>query len=122
MIELLIRLAPILLASAAAYLLASVQQQRKSKPTPRRPYRPTTSTRRSSASATYKPQSVAKSPRVRVPTNQELEKEKQLLSSLGGDRATAIRLLKYTYQNHPDRGYQWCLEKTISDLLRDRRS
>ncbi len=94
MIELLIRLAAFLMACAAIYLIAQARSPRR---------------RRKS------------SKRVRVSAaHQELEN--QLLILVGGSRETLVRLLKHTYQSHPKRSYQWCLEKTIRDLERDRRS
>jgi hypothetical protein len=144
MVELFIRLAAIIMACAAIYLIVQlaslIQEQSKGyKPAARRleqlrknrrievdpppqGYRPAPSPRRSPSTISYSPQPTTTNfPCVRVSaTHQELES--QLLTMLGGNRETAIRLLKHTYHCHPERGYQWCLEKAISDLLRDRRS
>jgi len=46
---------------------------------------------------------------------------KRLLILVGGDTATARRLLRNINQRHPGRSVDWCLEKAIHDLDRDRR-
>ncbi len=159
MVELFIRLAAIIMACAAIYLIVQLaslirsqrkgyrsadrrlEQLRKNRrlesDLPQRSYRPAPSSRRSASSsaglrlasltlspstASYSPQpTTVNFPRVRVSaTHQELES--QLLTMLGGNRETAIRLLKHTHHSHPAQDYQWCLEKAIGDLLRDRRS
>ena len=48
--------------------------------------------------------------------------DKQLLTMLGGDKKTALRLLRNARKNHPGRSYLWYHEKVIRDLSRDRRS
>ena len=47
--------------------------------------------------------------------------ESKLLSMLQGDVATAKRLYRLTKTNNPIESKEWCLEKTIFDLKRDRR-
>ena len=47
--------------------------------------------------------------------------ESKLLSMLQGDVATAKRLYRLTKTNNPIESKEWCLEKTIFDLERDRR-
>ncbi len=46
---------------------------------------------------------------------------KRLLVLVGGDTATARRLLRNINQRYPGRSVDWCLEKAIHDLDRDRR-
>ncbi|MEG3439362.1 hypothetical protein V0288_19705 [Pannus brasiliensis CCIBt3594] len=48
--------------------------------------------------------------------------ERQLLSMVGGDRAVATRLLLNIRFKHPQKSKNWCYEKVIYDLQRDRRS
>jgi replication-associated recombination protein RarA len=50
------------------------------------------------------------------------ETEKQLLRLLNGDRRTALRLVENMKLRNPDKTEQWCWEKVIFDLQRDRRS
>lgn len=45
-----------------------------------------------------------------------------LLRLVGGNRATAERLLQQVRQRYPGRSEQWYWEKAIYDLQRDRRS
>lgn len=45
----------------------------------------------------------------------------RLLTLLNGDFHAAERLIVYTRNRHPNRPLNWCLEKTIHDLERDRR-
>lgn len=47
--------------------------------------------------------------------------ESKLLTMLQGDVATAKRLYRLTKTNNPIESKEWCLEKTIFDLERDRR-
>jgi hypothetical protein len=49
------------------------------------------------------------------------ETQKKLLTLLNGDATTAQRLLKQVRITHPGRSEQWCWEKVIYDLERDRR-
>lgn len=58
-------------------------------------------------------------PRVRFPKHVPLESRLTML--LNGDKATAQRLIGSTRRNHPNRSEQWCQEKAIHDLERDRR-
>jgi hypothetical protein len=46
---------------------------------------------------------------------------KQLLRLVGGDTNTARRLLRNINSRNPGRSVDWCLEKAIHDLERDRR-
>jgi|GEM_PF-3541348 len=47
--------------------------------------------------------------------------DKKLLIMLGGDKKTALRLLRNARKNNPGRSYLWYHEKVILDLERDRR-
>lgn len=47
---------------------------------------------------------------------------KELLRLLHDDRNTANRLLSQVRKNNPNRSVNWCVEKVIYDLERDRRS
>lgn len=47
--------------------------------------------------------------------------ESKLLTMLQGDVTTAKRLYRLTKTNNPTESKEWCLEKTIFDLERDRR-
>lgn len=46
----------------------------------------------------------------------------QRLIRMAGNKKTAARLFNQTKRNNPDRSPSWCMEKTIWDLERDRRS
>jgi hypothetical protein len=46
--------------------------------------------------------------------------ENELLGLLRQDTPTAKRLIKQQHRLNPKRSYQWCLEKVIWDLERDR--
>ncbi len=48
--------------------------------------------------------------------------QKKLLRLLHDDRDTANRLLSQVKRNNPNRPINWCVEKVIYDLERDRRS
>lgn len=45
---------------------------------------------------------------------------RQLLSLLHNDHQAAERLINQVQQKHPDRSIDWCVEKAIYDLQRDR--
>ncbi len=45
----------------------------------------------------------------------------ELLMLVNGDMATARRLLRNVNRSNPGRSVDWCLEKAIHDLERDRR-
>jgi hypothetical protein len=45
---------------------------------------------------------------------------KELLILVNGDTATARRLLRNVNRSNPGRSVNWCLEKAIYDLERDR--
>ena len=47
--------------------------------------------------------------------------QSRLLVLLNGDRKTAERLLEQVQAANPDRSAEWCLDKVIYDLKRDRR-
>lgn len=47
--------------------------------------------------------------------------ESKLLTMLQGDVTTAKRLYRLTKTNNPTESKEWCLEKIIFDLERDRR-
>lgn len=47
--------------------------------------------------------------------------QSRLLVLLNGDRKTAERLLEQVQVANPDRSAEWCLDKVIYDLKRDRR-
>lgn len=46
--------------------------------------------------------------------------QKKLLLLLNGDRKTATRLMKLAKARNPQRSVDWCAEKVIFDLQRDR--
>jgi hypothetical protein len=46
--------------------------------------------------------------------------EKKLLSMLAGDRTAAQRLVAHVRQRNPGQGEEWCWQKAIADLERDR--
>jgi len=46
--------------------------------------------------------------------------QKKLLLLLNGDRHTANRLIGLAKSRNPDRSIDWCVEKVIFDLERDR--
>jgi hypothetical protein len=45
---------------------------------------------------------------------------RQLLTLVQGDAAAADRLVKYEQNRNPDRSVDWCVEKAIWQLQRDR--
>jgi hypothetical protein len=47
---------------------------------------------------------------------------KRLLSLVGGNAAVAQRLVSDVQRRNPDRTEQWCWEKAIYDVERDRRA
>ncbi|MBD2019412.1 hypothetical protein H6F43_04335, partial [Leptolyngbya sp. FACHB-36] len=47
--------------------------------------------------------------------------QRRLLTLLHDDRQAADRLLAQVKLRHPDRSTDWCVEKVIYDLERDRR-
>lgn len=47
--------------------------------------------------------------------------ERELLRLVNGHRPTALRLVAKVQEYHPGRSAQWCWEKAIYDLQRDRR-
>ena len=46
--------------------------------------------------------------------------QRYLLRLVGGNRDVAERLVRQVQLHHPDRPAQWCWEKAIHDLQRDR--
>jgi hypothetical protein len=48
------------------------------------------------------------------------ETERHLLRLMNGDRTAALRLVAQAKQRNPGRSEQWCWEKVIYDLERDR--
>jgi hypothetical protein len=140
MIELLIRVAAAAMTCAAIYLIVQLisliqEQQRKGSRSaarrlkqlrnnqrlvvdpPRRPYQ-------APARPTAEPTTYSRSiptPPAYATRYQRGEVETRLLTLLGGQRATAIRLLSSIQSRYPDRDQQWCLEKALRDLERDRR-
>ena len=54
--------------------------------------------------------------------NSDAKLEAKLLNLLGGDHATASRLLDQAKDSHPNQTRSWYLEKVIWDLERDRKS
>ena len=46
----------------------------------------------------------------------------QLLRLVNGNRAVALRLVEKVRERNPKRSEQWCWEKAIYDIQRDRRS
>lgn len=137
MIELLIRVTATLMVSAAIYLIVQlfllIQEQRKGSRSaarrleqlrknqrlevdlPRQPYRAT------AQPTVAKPMySTYSTPPTYTTNYQRGELESRLLSMLGGQRETAIRLLVSIRTRHPERDEHWCLEKALRDLERDR--
>jgi len=58
------------------------------------------------------------------PQNKSIKSSKDyryLLTLLNGDHDGANRLVQFISDSYPDRNTQWCLEKAINDILRDRR-
>ncbi len=49
-----------------------------------------------------------------------IDTERKLLRLLNGDRRTANRLVANMQMRNPDKSDQWCWEKVIFDLQRDR--
>jgi hypothetical protein len=47
--------------------------------------------------------------------------EDELVRLLNGDRTTANRLISSTRRKNPNQSEQWCREKAVYDLERDRR-
>ena len=47
---------------------------------------------------------------------------RQLLRMVGGNRDVALRLVSTVQDHYPGRSEQWCWEKAIYDIQRDRRS
>ena len=47
---------------------------------------------------------------------------KELLRLVNGHRAVALRLVEKVKERNPKRSDQWCWEKAIYDIQRDRRS
>lgn len=47
---------------------------------------------------------------------------RQLLRMVGGNPAVAHRLVERVRERYPNRSEQWCWEKAIYDIQRDRRS
>lgn len=47
---------------------------------------------------------------------------RQLLRMVGGNPAVAARLVESVRDRYPNRSEQWCWEKAIYDIQRDRRS
>ena len=48
--------------------------------------------------------------------------QRQLLRLVNGNRAVALRLVEKVRERNPKRSEQWCWEKAIYDIQRDRRS
>jgi hypothetical protein len=46
---------------------------------------------------------------------------KQLMTLVQGDAAAANRLIEYEQSRNPNRSIDWCVEKALSQLERDRR-
>jgi hypothetical protein len=46
---------------------------------------------------------------------------KYLIKLLNGDEKGAARLVESTQLKYPDRDQEWCIDKVINDLIRDRR-
>jgi len=60
---------------------------------------------------------LSKIPRTKV--NKKLKNE--IITMLSGNIETANRLIKHQQNLNPDKSVNWCLEKVIADLKRDRR-
>jgi hypothetical protein len=138
MIELFIRLAAIIMACVAIYLIVQlaliVRSQRKgSRFATRRleqlrnnqriqvdPPRQTYPPARPAVAESTKYSTYSRPPAYAM-NYQCCELERRFLVMLGGQRETAIRLLASIQTRYPDRDEQWWLEKALSDLERDRR-
>jgi hypothetical protein len=66
-------------------------------------------------------QEIQKQKRFKLKNKLDKSLDKQLLTMLGGDHKTALRLLRNTRKNNPGKSYLWYHEKVIRDLERDRR-
>ncbi len=64
---------------------------------------------------------IQKQKRFKSKTKLDKSLDKKLLTMLGGDQQTALRLLRNARKNNPGRSYLWYHEKVIRDLERDRR-
>lgn len=57
-----------------------------------------------------------------TPSSVRGQTQRQLLRLVGGNRAVAERLVDQVQLRHPNHSQQWCWEKAIYDIQRDRRS
>ncbi|MBD1910901.1 MULTISPECIES: hypothetical protein [unclassified Leptolyngbya] len=107
-------------------LLSIIREQQRPKPIALKPYsskRSPTARQRSSAPVLAKgsvsdrtrPRAQAQ-PKRRKPTRAYPQLEKLL----HGDRAAADRLIQNLLDSYPDKPEQWCYEKALFDLNRDR--
>ncbi|NJN02982.1 MAG: hypothetical protein HC873_15070 [Leptolyngbyaceae cyanobacterium SL_1_1] len=71
--------------------------------------------RRSGRSLYQTPRSTSKSALQR-------QTRRELLRLTNGNQAVAQRLVERVREQHPDRSEQWCWEKAIYDIQRDRRA
>jgi len=58
---------------------------------------------------------------IQAPPGVRRDTQAQLLRLVNGHRPTALRLVEQLQLRHPDRSEQWCWEKAIFDIERDRR-
>ncbi|MBW4658622.1 MAG: hypothetical protein KME15_08105 [Drouetiella hepatica Uher 2000/2452] len=73
------------------------------------------------------PRGTSRSVRSRQPRSPRLgsaspASRRRLLRLVNGNEKTAIRLVSNLKETHPERSEQWCWEKAIYDLERDRRA
>ena len=52
--------------------------------------------------------------------NRALSRSLRKLNELTRDRRTSERLVRHVSQMHPDRSVDWCIEKAVYDIERDR--
>ncbi len=101
---------PSIRSSSQAFPPSAQQPSKRTSPLPKPPVPPTKAP----------PLSVLKSRKAPVHAVGR-EVEAKLLRLLNGNHATALRLVQQAQLRNPDRSEQWCWEKVISDLERDRR-
>jgi|SRR5919199_5660125 hypothetical protein len=75
--------------------------------------------RKQSRSKSFKKSKPRRRPRRKL--SRVLPLSQELTALLNGDRTTAERLISSTRRKHPHQSEQWCREKALYDLERDRR-
>ncbi|HIK45606.1 MAG TPA: hypothetical protein IGR64_12095 [Leptolyngbyaceae cyanobacterium M65_K2018_010] len=66
--------------------------------------------------------SASPTPRAQLSAPVRRQTQRELLRLVGGNQALAQRLVEEIHHRHPDHTEQWCWEKAIYDIERDRRS